>query len=224
MIFTFIITIRIPMVNMINISINRRIPLKTSFTAINATGLSPEPESLRIPFFLYLSPVVPFLIASIGENFFMILVERKPNNITMLTTAKALIILSTTDPLSEMSIVCLVFSISRSLNRNDIINPITAPITDITKYFTRYRPRIPLFGIPIAFMIPISRNSSLMVNDMVNLSMIRAMMIRQMLKTIIMAATAISSRYVSFKTSEVSINERLVHSASALLNDSVSSV
>ena len=71
-------------------------------------------------------------------------------------------------------------------------NPTTAPATASIKYFARYRLRILKLLIPIAFITPISRNSSEIVNVMENFSTTKDTRIRQILRTNIVNATIIS--------------------------------
>ena len=183
-----------PILNVMIITIKRFNPLKISLNAINGAGREPDFESFKNPFFLYLSPVLPFLIASTGVYFFISLVERNPKNITTATTTMALTTESIIEPSSDITIVSLVFSIRRFEKGKEHINPITAPSKASARYFTRYSIRIPALGIPIAFMMPISLNSSLIVKDIVNLSINNAMMIRQILTIMSIPATTISIR------------------------------
>ena len=101
---------------------------------------------------------------------------------------------SITDPSSDITMVSFVFSISRSAKGKEHINPAMAPSIARAIYFIRYSILIPELGIPIAFMIPISLYSSLMVKDMVYFRINRAMMIRQILTIISRPATSISIR------------------------------
>ena len=69
--------------------------------------------------------------------------------------------------------------------------PMPAPTIAIPKYFTIYRERIEVFGRPTAFITPISRNSSEMVNLIVNFSTTNDTIIRPMLMTRITIATSV---------------------------------
>ena len=79
--------------------------LRISLTAMKNTGFTGFLPSLMIPFFLYLSPVVPLRIASTGVNFFTLRVLRKQNSTMIPTTAAAQRILRITAP--ELSITML---------------------------------------------------------------------------------------------------------------------
>ena len=84
-------------------------------------------------------------------------------------------------------------------------NPTTAPKIAIARYLTIYKFCILLFLIPIAFITPISRYSSLMVNPIVNFSRTSEMMIRQILTIRNTPAVIISMIYVSLMTSRVPV-------------------
>ena len=61
--------------------------------------------------------------------------------------------------------------------------PITAPTTEIARYFTRYWLLIFRLPRPIAFITPISLNSEEIVNEIVNLKTISATVISIALTT-----------------------------------------
>ena len=91
-----------------------------------------------------------------------------------------------------------MFSISRLYAQSILPNgklrttPIVAPSTANPKYFTRYKVLIPKLLIPIAFITPISRNSSESVKVMVNFKTKNAIRIRIILTTSKMPTTIIS--------------------------------
>ena len=68
-------------------------------------------------------------------------------------------------------------------NGNDSVKPMVAPKTEIARYFTRYNERIFPSGIPIAFIMPICRNSSLSVKLIVKRKITTAIKISAMLTT-----------------------------------------
>ena len=72
------------------------------------------------------------------------------------------------------------------------ISPMNAPVIESAVYFTRYNPLIFKLLIPIAFITPISRNSSANVKVIVKRKMINAIIIKIILTTRIMPVTTIS--------------------------------
>ena len=74
----------------------------------------------------------------------------------------------------------------------------TAPARVMPKYFTRYSILIELLLSPIAFITPISRNSSAIVKRIVNLNTTNDTISSPALTTRIIAATSIFMMYVIF--------------------------
>ena len=86
-------------------------------------------------------------------------------------------------------------AISRLPNGMLTKNPTVPPTIAIARYFTIYRCRIFAFRIPIAFITPISRNSSRMENVITNFKITKDTMIRQILSTSTSIARIISITY-----------------------------
>ena len=78
------------------------------------------------------------------------------------------------------------------------VRPIAAPITESPIYFTRYNPRILKLPMPIAFMTPISRNSSESVKEIVKRKTTNAVIIRIMLTISRIPTTIMSKTYKYF--------------------------
>ncbi len=89
----------------------------------------------------------------------------------MISTTAILLMTDTKSPLSLPSTM-LFETLSRSIFPNGIPNarPIAEPMIAMPKYLIRYSPLTERFFKPIAFITPISRNSSRIVKPIVNLS------------------------------------------------------
>ena len=96
------------------------------------------------------------------------------------------------EPLSSMIIFLLTLATMALLTGILAANPTTVPAVTRTRYFKRYTFFTAKFRNPTAFMIPISRYSSSMVNTSVKRSTRRAMRIRQIPTRIKSAAMIIS--------------------------------
>ena len=96
------------------------------------------------------------------------------------------------------STIVLVTLSNKSLENGKLkANPIKEPKTEITKYLVKYKLLIFISLIPIAFMTPISRYSSVMVKVIVNLKMTNETMIKQTLRIKVMNARTMFMKYAA---------------------------
>ena len=155
--------------------------LSTSLKAMNAAGFMGNLLRRRIPFFLNRSPVVPLRMASTGVYFLTFPVQLKQKSSVTATTSTEHKPLTRTPPTASITIVS--DTLRSIISPKGILakKPMMAPTRASTAYLTMYSPRIVTFGIPIAFITPIWRNSSVRVKLIVKRSITNATTIKQTL-------------------------------------------